>query len=77
MPFSSKGIRMQKFLIQGLNPCLLHLLHRQADSLPMAPPEKPLKSQEIPRIIGRFGLGVQSRAEANRVLSRGHACHSK
>ena len=30
------------FLTQGLNPCLLHLQHWQADSLPLAPPGKPL-----------------------------------
>ena len=30
------------FLIQGLNPCLLHLLHWQAGYLPTVPPGKPL-----------------------------------
>ena len=30
------------FPIQGLNPCLLHLLHWQVGSLPLMPPEKPL-----------------------------------
>ena len=35
------------FLLQGIfptqesNPCLLHLLHRQVGSLPLAPPGKP------------------------------------
>ena len=29
------------FLIQGMNPCLLRLLHWQAGSLPLAPPVKP------------------------------------
>ena len=29
------------FLMQGLNPCLLRLLHWQAGSLPLAPPGKP------------------------------------
>ena len=28
------------FLIQGLNPCLLCILHWQADSLPLVPPGK-------------------------------------
>ena len=28
-------------LTQGLNPCLLHLLHWQVDSLSLAPPSKP------------------------------------
>ena len=28
------------FSTQGLNPCLLHLLHWQAGSLPLAPPGK-------------------------------------
>ena len=31
------------FPTQGLNPCLLYLLYWQADSLPLAPPEKPNK----------------------------------
>ena len=31
------------FLTQGLNPPLLHLLHWQADSLPLEPPGKPQK----------------------------------
>ena len=31
------------FLTQGLNPRLLCLLHWQADSLPLAPPGKPMK----------------------------------
>ena len=30
------------FLTQGLNPCLLHLLHWQEGSLPLAPPGKPI-----------------------------------
>ena len=29
------------FLTQGSNLCLLHLLHQQADSLPLVPPGKP------------------------------------
>ena len=29
------------FLTQGSNPCLLHLLHWQVDSSPLAPPAKP------------------------------------
>ena len=38
MPFS-KG----NFPTQGSNPCLLPLLHRQPDSLPLAPPGKPIQ----------------------------------
>ena len=30
------------FLTQGLNPCLLHVLHWQEDSLPLVPPQKPI-----------------------------------
>ena len=30
------------FLTQGLNPCLLHLLHWQGDSLILVPPWKPI-----------------------------------
>ena len=37
LPFPAPGI----FLTQGSNPCLLHLLHWQAGSLPLAPPGKP------------------------------------
>ena len=33
------------FLTQGLNPCLLHLLHWQVGSLPLVTPGKPRKSQ--------------------------------
>ena len=29
------------FPTEGLNPCLLHLLHWQVDSLPLVPPAKP------------------------------------
>ena len=34
-------------------------------------------SQEIPEVTGKFGLGVQGRAKANRVLPREHTGHSK
>ena len=40
MPFLLQGI----FLTQGSNPCILSLLHRQADSLPLVPPGKPQES---------------------------------
>ena len=30
------------FLTQGLNPCLLYLLHWQAGPLPLAPPGNPM-----------------------------------
>ena len=36
------------FLIQGLNPCLLHLLHHQADSLPLYHWEKPGSNNGTP-----------------------------
>ena len=36
------GILLQRIVLtQGSNLCLLHLLHWQADSLPLAPPGKP------------------------------------
>ena len=41
---SSRGI----FLTQGLNPCLLCLLHWQLGSLPLVPPGKPILSFIIP-----------------------------
>ena len=34
----SHSLLQRIFLIQGSNPCLLHLLHWQADSLPLGPP---------------------------------------
>ena len=36
------------FLIQGLNPCLLRLLHHQADSLPLYHWEKPGSNNGTP-----------------------------
>ena len=41
----------------GLNPCLLHLLHWRASSLPLVPPEKPnvclleVRNQEVRKIL--------------------------
>ena len=37
------GLLQGIFLTQGLNPCLLCLLHWQVGSLPLEPPGKPLK----------------------------------
>ena len=34
-------------------------------------------SQETPGVIGKFGLGVQNEAKANRVLSRDRTGRSK
>ena len=34
-------------------------------------------SQETPGVTGKFGLGVQGRAKANRVLPREHTGHNK
>ena len=39
------------FLTQGSNPHLLHLLHWQAGSLPLAPPRKPLTSLQVRLIL--------------------------
>ena len=36
-----------------------------------------VKSQEIPGVTGKFGLGVQNEAGSNRVLPREHTGHSK
>ena len=36
------------FPTQGSNPCLLHLLNWQVDSLPLGPPGKPPECHEIP-----------------------------
>ena len=35
---------------QGSNPCLLHLLHWQVDSLPLAPPGKPFPSMHTTQL---------------------------
>ena len=35
------------FQTQGWNPCLLHILHCQAGSLPLAPPEKPIQFSSV------------------------------
>ena len=47
------------FLTQGSNPSLLHLLHAQADSLPLVPPGKPegCQGQDI---LAQVGLSVAS-----------------
>ena len=44
------------FLTQGLNPCLLCLLHWQAGSLPLAPPGKPTGAIQIGKwsLVGWF-----------------------
>ena len=34
-------------------------------------------SQETPGVTGKFGLGIQNEAKANRVLPREHTGHSK
>ena len=51
------------FPTQGSNPGLLHLLHSQAGSLPLAPPEKPPQSHTCPLnsflFIPRCSLGSQ------------------
>ena len=42
----------------GVKPCLLHLLHWQADSLPLAPSWKPLKTNSLD---GQYAGEEQSR----------------
>ena len=44
------------FLTQGLNPCLLYLLHWQAGSLPLAPPGKPMKVKVKVKSLSRVRL---------------------
>ena len=39
------------FLTQGLNPCLLHLLHWQAGSLPLVPPGKSIGTPHVLLIV--------------------------
>ena len=36
-----------------------------------------VKSQELPGVIGKFDLGAQNEAKANRVLSREHTGQGK
>ena len=38
------------FLTQGLNPHLLHVLHRQVDSLPLVPPQMPPHLKQFKKI---------------------------
>ena len=64
----SKGFSQQEYLsgrhfllqgifpTQGLNPCLLHLLHWQVGSLPLVPPEKPFKTISLLLIYAYFQL---------------------
>ena len=40
------------FLTQGSNPCLLHLLHWQVDSLPLVPPGKPFYNTDSIQLTG-------------------------
>ena len=47
------------FLTQGLNPSLLHLLHVQADSLPLVPPGK-LEGCKSQAILAQVGLSTAS-----------------
>ena len=47
------------FLTQGLNPCLLRLLHWQAGSLPTAPPGKPSPFQSL-SVLGCGYICLQS-----------------
>ena len=68
------------FPTQGLNPCLLHLLHCQADSLLSEPPRKPpfskalAKTEKVrltPGLCCSHGL-LRSRLE---LLARTQLCH--
>ena len=45
------------FLAQGLNPNLLHLLHRQADSLPLEPPGQPRYFLVVFIVMAQVNLG--------------------
>ena len=62
------------FPTQGSNPRLLHLLHWQADSLPLAPPGKPDMKHTIPqksekrqlRFMGLVGKVVEGFHEEGR-----------
>ena len=47
---SCHALLQRIFLTQRLNPHLLHLLHRQVGSLPLAPPGKP-PSYNTPKIL--------------------------
>ena len=79
MGFSSKntGVNCHALLqgispTWGLNPCLLHLLHWQADSLPVAPPGKPLNWKFSSLLLFHLLVFVQKirmRLKNNIVLS--------
>ena len=55
------------FSTQGLNPCLLHLLHWQAGSLPLAPPGKSIRS------LANAVQGAAATADSV-LLSRADSC---
>ena len=63
---SSRGI----FLTQGSNPCLLHLLHWQPGSLPLAPPGKPNQLYAIEKyfnvIILRWWGGEGNKSQRHK-----------
>ena len=79
MGFSSKntGVNFHALLqgifpTWGLNPCLLHLLHWQADSLPLALPGKPLNWKFCSLLLFHLLVFVQNiwmRLKNNIVLS--------
>ena len=55
MPFS--------FLTQGLNPHVLHILHWQANSLPLVPPGKPQLPASV--FLGFVGGSAAKKSSCN------------
>ena len=58
------------FLTQGSNPHLLCLLHWQADSLPLVPPEKPLTGDGILVKLEEVGKGSSALLDLGSAQSR-------
>ena len=57
------------FPTQGLNPCLLHILHWQSDSLPLTPPGKPNKILQFSHSFESDSLRPQELQHTRRPCS--------
>ena len=60
------------FLAQGLNPCLLCLLHSQVGVLPLAPPGMPIYIYTNGILVPQLGIGPQPPELEAWNLNRNH-----
>ena len=65
------------FATQGSNPCLLLLLHWQAASLPLAPPQNPFRLHTILQssINNNRNLDIINRGQTNKCSSKRLSIH--